>query len=83
MHILTKIVYLFFLSAIVCSSLNLDVNGFIEYTPDSVEPFDFLTTATYYCNEGFFLEGNNISECREGGASITGEWTGSAPSCSG
>ena len=72
--------------AILCTSLAPDVNGVIIFAPDSTEPFDFQTTATYGCNEGFFLLGNanyDTRWCDGDGLSTSGVWNSTAPSCSG
>ncbi len=59
------------------------MNGRIEYSVDTSAPFDFATAATYSCNEGFFLEGNEIRNCGGDGSSMTGLWDGTAPVCTG
>ena len=68
----------------MCSALNLITNGVITYRPDTSSPFDFGTTATHVCNEGFFLEGTAMRTC-EGDGSLTtsGQWNSTAPACSG
>ncbi len=72
--------------AIVCTTLAPDVNGVIIFTPDNTEPFDFQTTATYGCNEGFFLLGNanyDTRWCGGDGLSTSGVWNNTVPSCPG
>ncbi|XP_064387965.1 uncharacterized protein LOC135336171 isoform X3 [Halichondria panicea] len=72
--------------AILCTSLAPDINGVIIFAPDNTEPFDFQTTATYGCNEGFFLLGNanyDTRWCDGDGLSTSGVWNSTAPSCSG
>ena len=49
-----------------------------DMTPDH----DHGTTATYSCNEGFGLSGGDVVRtCGGDGRIVTGEWSGSAPSC--
>ena len=72
-----------FSSAITCTSLSLLNNGVLSYNPDTMTPFDFGTTASYSCNEGFFLVGNTNQTCGGDGSGVNGIWSGSAPVCSG
>ncbi len=65
----------------MCSVLPLIINGVISYSDTA--PFDFTTTATYFCNEGFFLQGSDRRECTGDSADTVGEWSGNAPVCSG
>ncbi len=44
-------------------------------------PYGYGTTASYFCNEGFFLEGNEMRTC--GGDVTIGSWDGTNPVCSG
>ena len=75
---------LFFITvAIVCSPLNEIANGLITYSSDTVSPFNFGTTATYSCDEGFFLEGNSTQTCEGDGLRVDGVWSGSASVCAG
>ena len=78
-----KNMYCSFTVAIVCSTLNEIANGLIAYSSDTVSPFDFGTTATYSCDEGFFLEGNSTQTCEGDGSRVDGVWSGSAPVCAG
>ena len=59
------------------------MNGDITYSPDSMSPFDYGTTATHSCNEGFFVNGNQVRICSGDGLSTFGSWDASAPLCSG
>ncbi len=59
------------------------MNGMIEFDVDTTAPFDFGTTATYSCNDGFFLEGNTVRNCEGDGSRRTGLWDGTAPVCTG
>ncbi|XP_064384964.1 uncharacterized protein LOC135333878 isoform X2 [Halichondria panicea] len=66
---------------ITCATLDPIADGVITYNPDTTDPFDFGTNATYSCNDGFFLEGNDISTCDGDGTSVNGEWDVTAPQC--
>ena len=57
------------------------MNGAINYGPDTSEPFDFRTRATYSCSEGFYLPvgGNAERICEGDGSSTSGVWSGTAP----
>ncbi len=72
-----------FNAAITCSILTDPSNGAIIYTTDTVAPFDYQTTATYSCDNGFRLSvvGNTIN-C-VGSHAGPGEWSGAAPICEG
>ena len=70
-------------SAITCTSLSQVNNGLVTYSPDTTSPFSFGTTATYSCNEGFFLQGGRTQTCVGDGSGLNGVWSGSAPVCSG
>ena len=70
-------------AAITCTSLSSIPNGRITYTPDTTSPFDFGTTATYSCDDGFFIVGNSAQTCDGDGSGVGGVWSGSAPVCSG
>ncbi len=71
------------LADITCATLDPIADGVITYNPDTTDPFDFGTNATYSCNEWFFLEGNDISTCDGDGTSVNGEWDVTAPQCTG
>ena len=72
-----------FTVAITCSTLDAIPNGAIVYSPDTIDPFDFETNATYSCNEGFYLEGESIRTCIGDGSSVSGVWNGITPVCTG
>ncbi len=55
----------------------------ITYSPDSNALFDFGTTATHTCNDGFFREGSSTRTCGGDGSSVSGVWGGAAPMCAG
>ena len=50
---------------------------------DRTSPFDFGTTATYSCNEGYYLQGEDVRTCVEDGSGVNGIWSGSTPRCAG
>ena len=63
--------------------LPIPLNGFIEFNPDSVPPFDYLTDAVYSCDPGFrIVSGDEVRRC-VGSAEGSGEWSGTAPICEG
>ena len=54
----------------------------IVYAPNSTGPeYDLNTVATYICNEGFELVGNETRTCEDAGAGVTGEFNGTAATC--
>ena len=70
-------------SAITCESLGSFGNGVITYRTDRMSPFDFGTTATYSCNEGYYLEGEDVRTCVEDVSRLNGIWSDSTPRCAG
>ncbi len=74
----------YFHAAITCSRLTDPSNGVITYTTDTTAPFNYQTTATYSCDNGFRLSavGNTIRNC-VGSTAGPGEWSGAAPFCEG
>ncbi len=56
-------------------------NGFVSYSPDTTSPFNYATTATYTCNDGFFLSVDAARVCIGDGSSVTGSFSGSDPVC--
>ena len=70
-------------SAITCDSLGSFANGVITYRADRTSPFDLGTTATYSCNKGYYLEGEDVRTCVEDGSGVNGIWSGSTPRCAG
>ena len=70
-------------AVIECSDLNPPSNGYITYNPNATSPYDYMTTATYDCLEGFVLSGGDRTrECvrlRQGDEG----WSGIAPTCEG
>ena len=70
------------LTAIVCNELEALENGMIGYAPDSTGPEYVLdTVATYICDEGYVLIGDETRTCEDVGAGVTGEFSGAAPTC--
>ena len=49
---------------------------------DGMAPYDHGATATYSCNEGYYLNGVSTRTCGDGTGTM-GSWSGSAPSCDG
>ena len=70
-------------SAITCESLGSFANGAIAYRTDRTSPFDFGTTATYSCNRGYYLEGEDVRTCVEDESGLNGIWSGLTPRCAG
>ncbi len=68
-------------TATVCTSLAPPTNGFISFGPDTTSPYDYQTTATYVCIEGYGLfGGDRTRQCISESANI-GQWSGIAPMC--
>ncbi len=54
------------------------------YGPDSTNPFNFGTIASYTCDEGFYLtSGSDVRTCGGDGLNTIGSWNGAAPVCLG
>lgn len=57
------------------------------YSSDTTAPYDFHTTATYQCDEGYMLDAGSPRDvtraCDGLGSSPTGMWNGTDLSCSG
>ena len=64
--------YLF--TVVDCATLTNPVNGQVSHTAGTT----FGQTATYNCNPGHILMGNNTRSCQ-----ATGVWSGSGPTCQG
>ena len=61
------------LSTVVdCGTLTNPANGQVNHTAGTT----FGQTATYSCNTGYNLVGDNTRTCQ-----ATGEWSGSEPTC--
>ena len=52
-------------------------NGMVSYQPQGIPPV-IGATASYTCNTGYTLSGNDFRTCQDVG---NGTWTGSDPSC--
>ena len=72
-------------AAIECEPLDAIANGVITYADDTTPNFDLGTTATYTCNEGYFLDlsvGVRVRTCvDDGDIDALGVFTDQAPSC--
>ena len=66
--------YTFFQTVVDCSALTNPPNGQVSTTGGTT----FGQNATYSCNTGYNLVGNNTRTCE-----ATGNWSGSAPTCQG
>ena len=54
----------------------------ISYSPDGIPDYDLGTEATYTCEAGFYLEGNEVRVCMDDdGMDAIGVWSGQEPSC--
>ena len=90
-HVITKTVVFSTLLAILlfagiqCVPLPDIPSGIIEYGPDTSANYMLGTTATYICNNGFFLDvsvGNEVRTCvDDDGLDDLGVFTGSQPTC--
>ena len=69
----------------MCSELPAIENGMISYGPDSEGPdYDLSTVATYNCDEGFALVGEDqMRTCVDVSNGLSGDFNGTAPSCQG
>ncbi len=64
----------------MCPAVSI-ANGFVNYSPDTTSPFSYATTATYICNDGFFLNVGTARVCIGDGSSVNGSFSGSNPIC--
>ncbi len=54
----------------------------ISYSPDDTSDYGLGTEATYTCEDGLYLEGNEVRTCMDDdGMDATGVWSGHKPSC--
>ncbi len=54
----------------------------ISYSPDVTPDYDLGTEATYTCEAGFYLEGNQVRVCMDDdGMEAIRMWSGRVPSC--
>ena len=70
----SNILFLKFLTAVNCGTLNNPANGRVSHTGGTA----FGQTATYICNTGYNRVGSHTRTCQ-----ATGMWSGSAPTCQG
>ena len=69
-------------AAIECKPLPKILNGTITYAKDIVPDYELGTTATFKCDDGFFLIGENQRNCTAGnGTSIFGVFDSQQPIC--
>ena len=71
-------------TAIMCLPLPAIItNGMISsYSPDVTPDYDLGTEATYTCEAGFYLEGNEVQVCMDDdGMDAIGVWSGQERSC--
>ena len=75
---------LHFTIAITCPPLTAPTNGFVTYsssTSDENGNYAFSAMATYSCDTGFSLVGNNTRTCTGDSSSTTGVFEGEAAIC--
>ena len=81
--VLLRFVY-FCITAIECSMVNALPNGTVMYSVDTVAPFEFGTVATLSCDNGFFLDGDDVRVCEDDDQLDTvGVWSESNATCEG
>ena len=72
-------------TAIECEALPRIENGFLTYAVDNVPNYELGTTATYACNEDYFLDlsvGVRVKTCvDDDGMDAFGVFSDQAPSC--
>ncbi len=56
-------------------------NGMVVYSSGTTEPYDYGTTAVYECDTGYELTSGDSERTCTG--NTVGEWSGSAPVCTG
>ncbi len=71
--------------AITCPPSTAPSNGSATYSSIANENGTYAldVVATYYCDTGFSLVGNNSTTCTGNGSSITGAFDGLVPICEG
>ena len=69
--------------AIMCPILPRLTNGDITYTELTGSTVGFMEMATYSCNTGYGLSGEDTVRTCVGAAGGSGEWNGIAPTCEG
>ncbi len=65
--------------------MTIPSNGAVTYNSTASEngDFDLFVMATYNCDTGFFLVGDNSTTCTGNGSSIIGAFDGLVPICEG
>ncbi len=74
------------ITEITCPALISPTRGSVSYGGVSLfgnGNYAFDVLATYYCDTGFSLVGNNSTTCTGNGSSITGAFDGVLPICKG
>ncbi len=66
-----------------CPHIPSPQNGHVDFAEDDVAPFDLGTVATYSCESGFALMGNEERTCAVNGDDPVGVWSLTEPSCVG
>ena len=66
-------VFLFLATAVDCGNLTAPANGSVSHIAGT-----FGQTATYSCNTGYNMVGNNTRTCQ-----AEGNWSGNTPACQG
>ncbi len=70
--------------AITCPGVLIPNNGNIDFDGASLDEngtYIFAVVATYSCDTGFYLVGNDSRTCTGDGSSIIGTFDGSASTC--
>ena len=68
----TLYIYIHISTVVDCGSLTNPTNGVVSHTAGTT----FGQTATYSCDTGYNLVGDNTRMCQ-----ASGNWSGSAPTC--
>ncbi len=70
-------------AAITCSPIADPINGTVFHFATVDDVGNYVFKATYSCNSGFALMGNQTRNCSGDGNSTTGYYDGMAPTCKG
>ena len=70
-----------FLTEYTCTSLHPISNGAISYSFNGTSPYRYGASATYSCNEGFYISERSVRTCT--GSGTAGFWDGIEPECLG
>ncbi len=75
---------IFLFPEIRCPSLDMLLNGQINYTTDEASTYRFRAAAFHSCDLGYTLAGGNDTRvCLGNGTSVIGFWSGHEPHCEG